>query len=159
MAAGAAGRLNADLFYQFNVIAVQVPPLRERPEDILPLRRHFLAIFARRFHRPSPALSAAAEVALSSYNWPGNLRELRNAMERAMVLWPSHVIEPQALPGPIYAQHARLPQFGGNFTIDEIEHRHVQAVLARTTNLDEGARILGIDLSTLWRKRKKYESS
>ena len=155
----ASGRLDADLFHQLNVIAIQVPPLRDRPEDILPLARHFLKLFAHRLHRPIPTLSAEAEAALASYNWPGNLRELRNAMERAMVLWPSQVIEPQALPEPMLVQHARLPQFGGNFTIDEIERRHVQAVLARTTNLDEGARILGIDVSTLWRKRKKYESS
>jgi two-component system, NtrC family, response regulator AlgB len=148
-----------NLFFRVNVVEIHVPPLRERPEDILPLARHFLSFFARGLRRATPTLTVETEAALTSYNWPGNVRELRNAMERAIVLWPTQTIEPQALPEPMRAPHARLPQFGGNFTIDEVERRHVQAVLARTTNLDEGARILGIDVSTLWRKRRKYESS
>jgi two-component system, NtrC family, response regulator AlgB len=154
-----AGLFDENLFFRLNVVEIDVPPLRERLEDIVSMARHFLSFFAHGLHRPTPTLSAETEAALTAYKWPGNVRELRNAMERAIVLWPTATIEPQALPEPMRGRHARLPQFGGNFTLDEIERRHVQAVLARTTNLDEVARILGIDVSTLWRKRKKYEAS
>jgi NtrC-family two-component system response regulator AlgB len=154
-----AGLFDENLFFRLNVVEIHVPPLRERPEDIVPLARHFLSFFASGLRRATPTLAAETERALAAYNWPGNVRELRNAMERAIVLWPTPTIEPQALPEPMRGQHARLPQFGGNYTLDEIERRHVQAVLARMTNLDEVARILGIDVSTLWRKRKKYEAS
>ncbi len=154
-----AGLFDENLFFRLNVVEIHVPPLRERPEDIVPLARHFLSFFASGLRRATPTLAAETERALAAYNWPGNVRELRNAMERAIVLWPTPTIEPQALPEPMRGHCSRLPQFGGNFTLDEIERRHVQAVLARTTNLDEVARILGIDVSTLWRKRKKYEAS
>ena len=136
-----------------------LPPILRTLEEQGIARRDILILIATGLHRPTPTLSAETETALTAYQWPGNVRELRNAMERAIVLWPTPTIEPQALPEPMRGHQARLPQFGGDFTIDEVERRHVQAVLARTANLDEGARILGIDVSTLWRKRKKYESS
>ena len=96
-----AGLFDENLFFRLNVVEIYVPPLRERPEDILPLARHFLSFFARGLRRSTPALSAETEAALTSYNWPGNVRELRNAMERAIVLWPTQTIEPQALPEPM----------------------------------------------------------
>ena len=78
-------------------------------------------------------------------------------MERAVILWPAQVIEPQALPERMHSQHGASPQLGGDFSLEEIERQHVLSVLARTATLDDAARILGIDSSTLWRKRKKYE--
>jgi two-component system, NtrC family, response regulator AlgB len=153
------GLFREDLLYRLNVIDLQMPPLRERPEDILRLARRFLVFFAKSTRRQTLELSPAAEAALRAYAWPGNVRELRNAIERAVILWPARVIEPEAFPAHISAQgKATAPQLGGEFTLDEIEREHITRVQARTSTLEEAAAILGIDASTLWRKRKKYES-
>ena len=153
------GAFREDLLYRLNVIEIQVPALRERPEDILPLARHFLEFFARALGRPVPELSPAAEQVLAGYAWPGNVRELRNTIERAMILWPSPRLEPQAFPERIAGAKQPLPTVGGDFTLDAIERAHLQAVLARSASLDAAAATLGIDSSTLWRKRKRYEEA
>ena len=152
-----SGRFREDLFFRLNVIDVRVPNLRERREDIVPLAKRFLAFFARSLGRPVAALSPATERVLADYDWPGNVRELRNAIERAMILWPSALIEPQALPERISGARERGPYVGGKFTIDDLERAHVSAVLAQSRTMEEAAAVLGIDDSTLWRKRKKYE--
>jgi len=153
------GLFREDLLYRLNVIDLQLPPLRERREDILRLARKFLLFFAKAARRQPPEFSKATEQALLSYAWPGNIRELRNAVERAVILWPAQIIEPEAFP-PHISAHSRKesPQLGGDFSLDEIEREHITRVIARTTTLDDAAAILGIDASTLWRKRKKYES-
>lgn len=153
------GLFREDLFYRLNVIDLQLPPLRERREDILRLARRFLVFFAKSARRQTPALSKAAEESLTAYSWPGNVRELRNTIERAVILWPAQIIEPEAFPAHISARYraADAPQVGGNFSLDAIEREHVTRVIARTATLDEAAAVLGIDASTLWRKRKKYE--
>ena len=94
---------------------------------------------------------------LANYDWPGNVRELRNAIERAMILWPSTVIEPQAFPERIAGTKERGPHVGGKFTLDELERAHISAIVSQAKTMDEAAAVLGIDDSTLWRKRKKYE--
>jgi two-component system, NtrC family, response regulator AlgB len=153
------GLFREDLLYRLNVIDLQLPPLRERPEDILRLARRFLAFFAKSARRQPQELSKAAEDALVSYAWPGNIRELRNAIERSAILWPAPVIEPEAFPAHISAQaKSAAAQLGGDFTLDTIEREHITRVAARTSTLEEAAAILGIDASTLWRKRKKYET-
>ena len=151
------GRFREDLLFRLNVIEITLPPLRERAEDILPLARRFLGTFARSAGRPSMELSKASEELLLRYSWPGNIRELRNAIERAVILWPAPVIEPSAFPERIAPAALAGPRLGGDATVDEIEREHIERVLERTANLDEAAKILGIDASTLWRKRKKYE--
>ena len=152
------GLFREDLLYRLNVIDLQLPPLRERPEDILRLAQRFLLFFAKAARRRPPVLSKAAEDALLAYAWPGNIRELRNAIERAVILWPAQVIEPEAFPQPV-STHARTPgpQLGGNFSLEEIEREHMGRVVARAPTLEDAAAILKIDASTLWRKRKKYE--
>ena len=154
------GLFREDLLYRLNVIDLQLPPLRERREDILRLARRFLKFFARSARRQTPELSSAAEVALTSYIWPGNIRELRNTVERAVILWPAQVIEPQAFPAHISARvkSAEAPQVGENFSLEEIEREHIIRVVGSSPTLEDAAVILGIDSSTLWRKRKKYES-
>ncbi|MBI5441667.1 MAG: sigma-54-dependent Fis family transcriptional regulator [Deltaproteobacteria bacterium] len=152
-----AGRFREDLLYRLNVIEVPVPPLRERPEDVLALAEGFLRFFARTLRRPVPELSPAAREALLSYTWPGNVRELRNAMERALILWPAALLEPQALPGRIAATARAQPRPGGQCTLQELEDEHIRLVLARSATVEEAARVLGIDSSTLWRKRKRLE--
>jgi NtrC-family two-component system response regulator AlgB len=152
-----AGRFREDLLYRLNVIEVTIPPLRERPEDVIRLANEFLAFFARTARRTPPTLSPAAERALLAYSWPGNVRELRNAMERATILSTGDVLEPEAFAGRITPDGGPAPRIGGPFTLEEIEREHVQRVVASSATLDEAARVLGIEPSTLWRKRKRYE--
>jgi NtrC-family two-component system response regulator AlgB len=151
------GRFREDLLYRLNVVEVSLPPLRERPDDIVRLARQFLAFFARAARRAVPELSKTAEQALLVYHWPGNIRELRNAIERAVILWPAQVIEPHAFPERIASHAVTGPSLGGNYTLEEIEREHVLQVISRSQTLEEAAHILGIDSSTLWRKRKQYE--
>jgi two-component system, NtrC family, response regulator AlgB len=153
------GKFREDLLYRMNVIEVRVPSLRERVEDILPLARHFLAFFARSMGRAVSELSPAAERALEGYAWPGNVRELRNTIERAVIMWPSARLEPQAFPERIAGARERGPFVGGDFTIDAVERAHIVSVMARAPSLDGAAEILGIDASTLWRKRKRYDEA
>ena len=153
-----AGRFREDLLFRLNVIEICVPPLRERAVDILPMARRFLAFFARAANRPPPALAPAAEQALLAYDWPGNIRELRNAMERAIILFPESALGREALPDRIAAQVSTAPRLGGDFTLEQIEREHIERVAGRAATLDDAARTLGIDASTLYRKRKKYDA-
>jgi NtrC-family two-component system response regulator AlgB len=152
------GRFREDLLYRLNVIEIAVPPLRERREDIEPLAQRFLVTFSRAANRPVPELSAGALAALQRYPWPGNVRELRNAIERAVILWPGRVLDTAALPRRIATCDVTTPELGGDFSLEAIEREHILRVVTRTPTLDDAARILGIDASTLWRKRKRYES-
>ncbi|MFZ2088185.1 MAG: sigma-54 dependent transcriptional regulator [Desulfobaccales bacterium] len=152
-----AGRFREDLFFRLNAVQISLPPLRERREDIPLLARRFLDFFARQARRPTPELSPAALGALLSYAWPGNIREFRNVLERAVILWPSQVIEPEAFPEQIAHRESTAPVLGGNYSLEHIEREHILRVLARIATLEEAAHLLGIDASTLWRKRKKYE--
>jgi NtrC-family two-component system response regulator AlgB len=151
-----AGHFREDLLYRLNVIEIVVPPLRERTEDILPLARGFVEFFSRQGARPPPELSPASEKLLVGYPWPGNVRELRNAIERALILARGQVLEPESFPERIAASASSTPVLGGAFTVDEIEREHVLRVMAHTATMEEAARVLGIDASTLWRKRKKW---
>jgi len=154
-----SGRFREDLMYRLNVVEVCVPPLRERPEDIVRLARHFVAFTARTARRPAAQLSRDAEQALLAYEWPGNVRELRNAIERAVILWPAQVIEPEAFSERIAAHAPPAPRLGGDFTLEEVEREHILRVISRAPTLEEAARILDIESSTLWRKRKRYEEA
>jgi len=154
-----AGRFREDLLYRLNVVEVVLPALRERPEDILPLGRRLLEALARNAKRPGVAFSPETESVLLAYAWPGNIRELRNAVERALIVWPAQRIEPEALPERITAATSRTLALGGPFTLEAIEREHTLRVLASSPTLEEAARLLGIDASTLWRRRKRYEGS
>jgi NtrC-family two-component system response regulator AlgB len=154
----AGGRFRQDLLFRLNVIEIDCPALRDRSEDILTLARRFLAVFARGNNRPLPELTPQAEAALLAYNWPGNIRELRNVVERAVILFHARTLGIEALPERIAAHISPVPRLGGDATLEDIEREHVLRVLARTSTLDDAAKILGIDASTLYRKRKKFES-
>jgi len=152
-------RFREDLLFRINVIEVTVPPLRERQQDIIPLAKRFLAFFARDAKMAVPELSEAARQTLVAYTWPGNVRELRNAMERAVILCPSQVIGPEFLPDRIRPLTGNGMRIGGRHSLEEVEREHIMSVIASSANLDEAARILGVDASTLWRKRKRYEET
>jgi two-component system, NtrC family, response regulator AlgB len=153
------GRFREDLLFRLNVIEVRVPALRDRSDDILPLALRFLAFFAKASGRSTPELSKTASAMLLQYPWPGNVRELRNAMERAVILWPAQVIEPEALPMRLVERASSGPSIGGDFTLEELEKEHILRVLRRAPTIEDATRILGIDASTLWRKRKRYEGT
>ncbi len=152
----AAGRFREDLLFRLNVIEIAVPALRERSEDIVEMARRFLAFFAKAAARPVPELSPAAAAALRAYAWPGNVRELRNVLERAVILYPSATLGVEALPDRIEASASTPPRVGADFTLDQLEREHIERVVARASTLEDAAAILGIDVSTLYRKRKKY---
>jgi NtrC-family two-component system response regulator AlgB len=164
-----AGRFREDLFFRLNVITLLLPPLRERPEDVLPLAEHYLRFFRRRQGRPNLCFSPRCREALTAHSWPGNLRELRNAVERATILSPLDSLEPEDMglpPAPAanaigFAGAERgsgsaAPVLGGDVSLDEIEREHIARVVARAPSFEAAARILGIDTTTLQRKRKRY---
>ncbi|HEV7517765.1 MAG TPA: sigma-54 dependent transcriptional regulator [Thermoanaerobaculia bacterium] len=155
----AAGTFREDLLYRLNVLTLEIPPLRERPEDLLPLARRFLAFFGRGYGKPGLSLAPGAERAILAHPWPGNVRELRNAVERATMLASGQEIGPEllmvrALATP--APESRGIELGDPLPVAAIEEEHIRRVLGRTESLKEAAEILGIDQATLWRRRKQY---
>jgi NtrC-family two-component system response regulator AlgB len=149
------GRFREDLLYRINVIALSLPPLRERHEDILGLAERFLARFVNDYARPARGFSEEALAALQGYRWPGNVRELRNVIERASIICNQDLVEVSHL-GMGDAPTANSPRVGGPLSLEELERAHIAGVLASSETLDQAARTLGIDSSTLYRKRKLY---
>ena len=142
------GILREDLFYRLNVIAIAVPPLRERGNDTLLLTRHFAARFAEEFGRPTPRFSDAALRALQAYTWPGNVRELENVVQRVVVMCEGDVVGVRDLPPLMRVGAPRESQSGR--PLAEVEHAHISSVLASCEgNRSRAARILGIDRKTL----------
>jgi NtrC-family two-component system response regulator AlgB len=153
-----AGRFREDLFFRLNVITLTIPPLRDRPQDILPLARHYLWFFERRQGHRQMSFSPRCESALRRYAWPGNLRELRNAVERATILAPSAMVGPEDLgiPAAVASPRGTAVLLGGDVSLEDIEREHIALVVARTPSFEAAAKILGIDTTTLQRKRKRY---
>ncbi len=158
----ASHRFREDLYYRLDVISASMPPLRERPSDLREFAENFVSFFSGVSGRKLDGFSSAAMNRLLSHGWPGNLRELRNAMERAVILARGPKIEEEDLPPPTSASRpnpedgsSRLVP-GGSATIEELEMEHIRRVLARTRTLHEAAESLGIDGATLYRKRKKW---
>jgi NtrC-family two-component system response regulator AlgB len=154
----AARRFREDLFYRLNVITLSAPPLRERREDIGPLAQWLLTAASVRNRRAPMQLAPEAAAALKSYHWPGNVRELRNALERAAVLCRSDIITLEDLPDSVFRE---VPdngprEAGQAASLEKIEREHIMRVLAQSATLDEAAATLGINVTTLWRKRKRY---
>jgi DNA-binding NtrC family response regulator len=155
------GNFRSDLFYRLNVIALMLPPLRERRDDLLLLLENFLQRLGDEARTEPKALSQEALDAVMVYEWPGNVRELENALEHACVLSRSPLIEPQHLPEritkrrkePLVAERSYL-----NPTLEVIERAYIMWVLqAEGGNKTRAAEVLGIDPSTLYRKLARYE--
>jgi NtrC-family two-component system response regulator AlgB len=152
----AAGRFREDLFYRLNVIEVTMPPLRQRRADLLPLAEGLLQQFAARAGKAIRGFTPTAREALERHRWPGNVRELRNAIERGVLLCKGNEIDVVELPNSVTAPPAGRVGVGEGVSIDELEVEHIRRVLANSPTLEEAARTLGIDPSTLYRKRKRY---
>ena len=148
-----------DLYYRLKVLAVEVPSLRERREDVLPLAHAFVRRGCATYHCGPCSLSPAALDRLLAYDWPGNVRELEHAMERAVVLAEGKPrIEASDLPPEIVGSAPGDGEEGGPLALAEVERHHILRVLEKMGgNRKETARALGIGANTLWRKLRHYE--
>lgn len=144
-----------DLFFRLNVFELQIPPLRERREDILVLAENMLRFFNRSNHKQIEGFSSETKTILLQYNWPGNLRELRNVIERAVIIGNQKLITPEILPQTICRNNIKQNN-STHCTLEELEQQHIARMISMCDSLQEAADALGIDLSTLWRKRKQY---
>jgi NtrC-family two-component system response regulator AlgB len=156
----AKGTFREDLLYRLNVVEVLLPALRAR-SDILALAEHLLVFFARQTGRRLTGFTAEARTALTAYTWPGNLRELRNAVERAAILAAGPEVGLADLPerisrGPLAPSATTPVELGAPMTLEQIELEHIRRILGAASSLDEAASVLGIDASTLYRKRRKH---
>ena len=159
----AENRFREDLFYRLNVIEINLPPLRERREDIAPLARHFAAKTARTQNAPEKQFTAEALNTLANYKWQGNVRELENAVERAFIL-SGDEIDLESLPPKIRhgAENQAETRDSENFsqTLEEVERRYIREIMRSVADdKTQAAQILGIDLSTLYRKLKRFEEA
>ncbi|MDE3156093.1 MAG: sigma 54-interacting transcriptional regulator [Acidobacteriota bacterium] len=157
----AAGQFREDLLFRINVVELALPPLRER-FDRLVLAGHLLAFFARQMGKRIEGFTDLAREALSRYPWPGNLRELRNAMERAAIFAAGPVLDAGDLPERVTAaglgsgpEKPSAIAVGEPVTLEQLEAEHIRLILARAASREDAARVLGIDPSTLYRKRKQ----
>jgi two-component system response regulator AtoC len=150
----ASGQFREDLYYRLNVVNIELPPLRERKEDILLLARHFLKKFAQENQKALSGLSREVSDFLLKYQWPGNVRELENTIERAVILAKGRYIDTDSLLQRASASGtSALP----GTSLKEIERNHIMGILNQTSgNYTEAARILGISRATLYHKVKAY---
>jgi DNA-binding NtrC family response regulator len=157
-AAVAEGQFRRDLYYRINVIPVAIPPLRDRPDDILPFAQHFMQEFSEAFHRDVKGFTAEAEQALLKHSWPGNVRELRNCIERAVALSQAPRIGADALFASEPAEFDGAPSAKLAEVRDRAERQHIRAVLADVDNrIEEAAKRLGVSRSTLFEKMRKLD--
>jgi transcriptional regulator with PAS, ATPase and Fis domain len=158
VAAVADGRFRSDLYYRINVISVEIPPLRDRPDDILPLAERYRREFSEAFARDVNGFTPAAEQRMLGYRWPGNIRELRNRVERAVVLSRSAKIGMDLL----FPLEGTEPSRGPLPTLAEIrdraERHHIRTVLTGAGGrIDETAKLLRVSRSTLFEKIRKLD--
>jgi two-component system, NtrC family, response regulator AlgB len=158
----AEGLFREDLYFRLNVIAVEMPPLRTRDGDLIRFAEHYAKFFAEQCARKLEGLAPEAVACMRAYAWPGNLRELRNAIERAVILTKHDRLQLEDFPAELRGQTAtmgaggeELPQIGSMISLEKLEEAHLRRILERTPRLTEASEILGIDQATLYRKRKK----
>jgi two-component system NtrC family response regulator len=157
-AATRAGRFREDLFHRLNVVPLKLPPLRNRPEDVLPLARLFLERERERRATAARAFAARTEEIFRGYHWPGNVRELRAVVERAALLSTGETVGPEALPAHVLDQPSTL--WAGRErrpTLDDVEQAYIRYVLDQVGGSQtRAAGILGISRKALWEKRRRY---
>jgi NtrC-family two-component system response regulator AlgB len=153
----ASGRLGSELCFRLNVVDIRVPPLRERPEDVLPAARRIISSLSTDLGRRAPALSGEAAALLQRYPFPGNVRELGNLVERALLVCPGDLLEADAFADLRTMNGLGGVRVGEDVKLRDLESEHVARVIGRVRNLRRAASILGVDASTLWRIRKRLE--
>ena len=156
----AAGRFREDLFYRLSVFQVHLPPLRERTGDIKILAESFVRSFSEKLSHPVGTITPAYLEALCQQPWKGNIRELRNAIERSLIVCEGDCLDVDDLPLEIQNSHYEKSDEGmpGSFELSAMERRHIARVLEHTKgNKTEAARLLKIGLTTLYRKIEEYK--
>lgn len=151
----AEGAFREDLYYRLNVIGLVMPALCERPGDILPITIKYIDYYAAQLGRGKVELAEDAQQAIIDYNWPGNLRELKNVVERSLILSEGTQLTKADLPGEFHGASDAALTTGSLISLEELEAAHIKRVVAKTNSLDEAASVLDIDPATLYRKRKK----
>ncbi|HYN41309.1 MAG TPA: sigma 54-interacting transcriptional regulator, partial [Thermoanaerobaculia bacterium] len=163
-AAIARGDFREDLFYRLSVFEIHLPPLRERPEDILLLTERFLEDLSRAVGRPAPGVSRDARELLLRHSWPGNVRELRNALERAVILSEGGLVQAEHLPIAVaqtaaarVASAAAVELPPGGLDLDELEKTLVAQALERAkNNRSRAAKLLGLTRAQLYTRLERY---
>ncbi len=152
----ARGAFREDLLYRLDVISMELPPLRDRPGDLMSIAQSLLRQITQRSPTAITGFSESARQAMTRYTWPGNIRELRNMIERATILASGTEIDLPDLPASLGESQPESGDavLGGSYSLDEIEAEHIRRVLARSKNLQQAAAILKLDPTTLLRKRK-----
>jgi DNA-binding NtrC family response regulator len=154
----AAGAFREDLFYRLSVFPITLPPLRERRADIPLLAEHFLFLHSARRDKQVTGISEEALDSLMEYDWPGNVRQLSNVIERGVILAEGDTILVEHLLNLASGHRTSVSRWGGTpLPLEEVERRHIEYVLRRTDgNRSQAAELLGIDRKTLWRKLRQY---
>jgi transcriptional regulator with PAS, ATPase and Fis domain len=155
----ADNKFREDLYYRLAVVEIFIPPLRERKEDILPLARYFTKNLGRKLKIPHLRLDASSLDILQEYSWPGNIRQLENALERASIVCRNGVILPENLPANI-SRHAESTRgfYSLDLSLEQVEKQHIKNILSHTQgNRTKASMILGISSATLWRKMKDID--
>ena len=158
------GRFRPDLLFRLNTVEITLPPLRERIDDILPIAHHYARIYARKYGRPIRAFSPAARAAMIEYDWPGNVRALRHAIERAVIMTSNEALEPadMQLSGPGSASPPATPVQAAESTassrsLDEVEKEAIETALKKHGfNISHTAKELGLTRASLYRRMEKH---
>ncbi len=161
-AAATAGEFREDLLFRLNVVELTMPPLRIRT-DLLALAEHFVSFLAGQLGKKIHGFTDLGRQAVLQYSWPGNLRELRNAIERAVIFATGQSIDRADLPGRVSAgagsglrSNSSRMEVGQPVTLEQLETEHIRLILERTESREDAAHVLGIDPSTLYRKRRQF---
>jgi DNA-binding NtrC family response regulator len=148
----AAGRFRQDLFYRLNVIPISLPPLKERREDIPLLANYFIKQYGVKYKRNTIGLTDEQKKMLRSYRWPGNIRELKNVIERAVILSAENQLE---LNLPADIQSDQFDPFVDSPSLEEIQRRHIQHILKKTGGrISPAAQILGMKRTSLYSRMR-----
>jgi len=151
-----AGRFREDLYYRLNVLELNMPPLRERRDDILPIARYYISYYEKKYNRLLNPIQNEQEKYLTEYNWPGNVRELKNVIERAIIIAENNYLE---FDFSIKKAESEQNPFSGFPTLDEIQRRYIKYVLSRTRGRIGGtggaAEILGMKRTSVNSRIKK----
>ena len=147
------GKFREDLYYRLNVITIEMPPLRQRPLDLPQLADQHLKLFARQAGRPIKEFTSAALSAMQRYPWPGNLRELRNVIERAVILAPADKIDLNDFPDTLRGSQPTGAMIGNRVSLEELEREHIMRALEETNwNVSGAARALGMERTNLHKR-------
>jgi len=149
------GQFRQDLLYRINTIEIHLPPLRERKEDIEPLARHFLKLYGKKYKKERMRLNSTTVEKLNNYSWPGNIRELQHAIERAIIMANSHLLAPEDF--LLIEKPTQNVIASDTYNIEDMEKQAIQnAIRNAEGNLTKAAQTLGLGRSTLYRKMTKY---